>query len=219
VTCGRFGVLGTTTAAKRRPRPRTTYHHGDLPRELVRVALTLLGEGQGDFTLREAARRVGVNHRAVYNHFADKRELFAAIALDGLERLVAELREALNDLPPSPVTHRLAALAGTYARFAVINPTQYRVMFGPRLNRDGRFPFIEVALREATDLVGNELTQGMRRGELRERDVLQSTLSLWSAMHGVAQLIIDRRIAVKPHLIPRYAAELVQPLIDGLSRV
>jgi AcrR family transcriptional regulator len=184
----------------------------------VRVALTLVGEGQGDFTLREAARRIGVNHRAVYNHFADKRDLFAAIALEGLERLVADLRDAVAAMPPAPVSPRLGALAGAYARFAVDHPAQYRVMFGPRLNRDGRFPAIETALRAAMDVVGGELVAGMERGELGRRDVLQGTLSLWAAMHGVAQLILDRRISVRPALIPRYAAELVQPLIDGFAR-
>lgn len=182
------------------------------------MALTLVGEGHGDFTLREAARRIGVNHRAVYNHFADKRDLLAAVALDGLERLVGELAAAVGALPASPVSARLAALASAYARFAIAHPEQYRVMFGPRLNLDGRFPAIEVALRAAMDVVGGELEAGMARGELARRDVFQGTLSLWAAMHGVAQLILDRRIAVRPALIPRYAAELVQPLIDGLCQ-
>ncbi|HVK76569.1 MAG TPA: TetR/AcrR family transcriptional regulator [Kofleriaceae bacterium] len=205
-------------APSRRARPRATYHHGDLRRELVRVALALVDEGQGDsFTLREAARRVGVNHRAVYHHFADKRELLAAIAIEGYEQLAAAMHAAVADLPPTPVTDRLLAVAAAYVRFAHEHPAHYRVMFGPRLNRDGRFPTIEAALQQSIDLVGRELSAGFATGELAPRDTFQATLSLWAALHGVAQLILDRRIQVRPALIPRYAAELVRPMILGLA--
>jgi lambda repressor-like predicted transcriptional regulator len=39
------------------------YHHGDLPRAIVKAAVEILGETQSlEFSLRELARRAGVSH-------------------------------------------------------------------------------------------------------------------------------------------------------------
>ena len=60
------------------------YHHGDLRRAIVKAALEILQETQSlEFSLRELARRAGVSHNAPYKHFADKRELLAAVSAAG----------------------------------------------------------------------------------------------------------------------------------------
>ena len=62
------------------------YHHGDLRRAIVKAALEILQETQSlEFSLRELARRAGVSHNAPYKHFADKRELLAAVSAAGFE--------------------------------------------------------------------------------------------------------------------------------------
>ena len=64
------------------------YHHGDLRRAIVKAALEILKETRSlDFSLRELARRAGVSHNAPYKHFADKRELLAAVSAAGFEML------------------------------------------------------------------------------------------------------------------------------------
>src|SRR5246127_4688838 len=77
------------------------YHHGDLPRAVVAAALEILSETQShEFSLRELARRAGVSHNAPYKHFADKRELLAAVSAAGFEalakRMAAEMARFSN---------------------------------------------------------------------------------------------------------------------------
>src|SRR6188474_3846941 len=68
------------------------YHHGDLRRAIVQAALEILSETQSlEFSLRELARRAGVSHNAPYKHFADRRELLAAISAAGFEMLTKRL--------------------------------------------------------------------------------------------------------------------------------
>src|ERR1700737_2706937 len=68
------------------------YHHGDLHRAIVNAALEVLSETQStEFSLRELARRAGVTHNAPYKHFADKRELLAAVSAAGFEALVKRM--------------------------------------------------------------------------------------------------------------------------------
>ena len=59
---------------------RPTYHHGDLRNSLIKAALDLVAErGVEGFSLREAARTVGVSASACYRHFADRADLDAAV--------------------------------------------------------------------------------------------------------------------------------------------
>ena len=82
-----------STSSKSGPSDR--YHHGDLRRALVDEALVLLAEsGDGGFSLRELARRVGVTANASYRHFANKDALLQALAAEGFRRLSAAQREA-----------------------------------------------------------------------------------------------------------------------------
>src|SRR5205807_8179507 len=93
-----FGVLGnvrhSSTAMPRLPSTscERPYHHGDLPRAVVAAALEILSETQShEFSLRELARRAGVSHNAPYKHFADKRELLAAVSAAGFEALTERM--------------------------------------------------------------------------------------------------------------------------------
>ena len=77
------------------PKPQSDerpYHHGDLRRAIVTAALEILRETQSlEFSLRELARRAGVSHNAPYKHFADKRELLAAVSAAGFEMLTKRM--------------------------------------------------------------------------------------------------------------------------------
>src|SRR6202051_891780 len=91
------------------------YHHGDLQRAIVSAALEVLSETQStEFSLRELARRAGVSHNAPYKHFADKRELFAAVSAAGFERLAKRMSDATAR--HSNPRARLSAMARDYVR-------------------------------------------------------------------------------------------------------
>ena len=85
------------------PRPQSherPYHHGDLRRAIVKAALEILRETQSlEFSLRELARRAGVSHNAPYKHFADKRELLAAVSAAGFEMLTKRMASEIARLP------------------------------------------------------------------------------------------------------------------------
>src|ERR1700736_3879887 len=86
----------------RKPKPpgakkpaRKSYHHGDLRRELVAAAEQIIAErGVEGFTLREAARRVGVSPAAPSHHFNDAKGLLTEVALLGFRDFAAALKAA-----------------------------------------------------------------------------------------------------------------------------
>src|ERR1700745_3504418 len=113
--------------------PERPYHHGDLRRAIVAAALEILHETQStEFSLRELARRAGVSHNAPYKHFADKRELLAAVSAAGFETL--EKRMAAETARFNNPRGKLLATLRAYIRHGVENPALYRLMFGAYLS-------------------------------------------------------------------------------------
>lgn len=206
------------SAAPPADEPRATYHHGDLRRAVLDAAVSILAElGVEGFTLREAARRVGVNHRAVYRHFEDKRTVLAAVAEEGYHALAAEMREAIERSGATAPADRLVALAEGYVRFARRERARYQVMFGPRLNADERFPSLETAVREALRVVSRELKlAGPEAPSLVRRD---AGITLWSTVHGFAALHLAGRVPLSDRHVARYVDTVVRPVVVGVIAV
>src|SRR4051812_38767389 len=114
--------------------PRATYHHGDLRNAFVRAALGLVStHGVHAFSLREAAREIGVSPSAAYRHFTDKEALLDAVACDGTTRMAAEMRLAGEAARAGREGARatlaeLWAYADAVLEFAVRHPAHWRVM-------------------------------------------------------------------------------------------
>jgi AcrR family transcriptional regulator len=210
------------------PRPKKTapmrkapgdYHHGNLRRALLDAAVVLLEErgGQG-FTLREAARRVGVDHRAAYKHFADIDALLAEVAEEGYRDLAAAARAAAQSPSDAEAPSRLLAIARAYVTFATRAPGRYRLMTGPRLNEGGRFPKLEQAIDVAFALVKDVVHKGVAERTLAPVDVVEATLTLWAAMHGFASLVIMRRIRVRRDQMDAFTDRAIGHTVRGLTR-
>ena len=104
------------------------YHHGDLRRAVVVTALEILSETQISVPLRELARRAGVSHNAPYKHFADKRELLAAVSAVGFEQLTKRMSDKIAG--SSNARAQMFAMLRAYIQHGVENPALYRSMFG-----------------------------------------------------------------------------------------
>ncbi|MBD9375572.1 TetR/AcrR family transcriptional regulator [Rhizobium sp. ARZ01] len=197
------------------------YHHGDLHRAIVGAALDVLSESQSTgFSLRELARRAGVSHNAPYKHFADKRELLAAVSAVGFELLAKRMAEATKDLD-SP-RQRLAAMARAYVRGGVNNPALYRLMFGGYLaGQDEGRPAIErTAAYNMKALVVDAIADGalgrpIADTEANTRTIDGAILVFWSQMHGLTLLLADRLVGPSDKM-EELTENVLQGMLDGL---
>ena len=199
---------------------RQSYHHGDLARALVEAAVDLIStKGPEAFTLREVAASLGVTHGAAYRHFADKAALLAAVSEEGYRALSARLAEVAA-IPEKSPKLRIRAIAAAYVAFAVERPAHYRVMWGPRLNRDGRFQSLELAIEQAFDIVHSEMVRGQEAGVFRKKPAARElAFGMWVAAHGYVELVSRRRLKVKsPKVTVEYFGTLFETFLDGLMR-
>ncbi|GAA4807146.1 TetR/AcrR family transcriptional regulator [Nocardioides caeni] len=175
---------------------RTSYHHGDLRNALVRAAASLAATGGPEaITIRGAAREVGVTPTAAYRHFENQAELAHAardLAMDGM---VAAMAGYLGAVPEDgdPVDRALARLESTgrgYLGFALAEPGIFSVCFGGRLNQaepDG-MPEEDPG---PYALLGTILDELVEVGWLDAEHRPGAEAGPWSAVHGLALLLID----------------------------
>ncbi|MGW1141788.1 TetR/AcrR family transcriptional regulator [Streptomyces zhihengii] len=119
---------------------------GGLRARLVAVGVALVAEeGVQALTLREIARRAGVSHGAPRRHFPTHRELLSAIAREGFARVAAEAAAAAAD-DGRGVRERIAAVCGSYIRFAREHRGMYELMLRHDLLESGYLGLRSVSL-------------------------------------------------------------------------
>ena len=163
------------------------YHHGDLRAALVEAGLTLLAASAGEAPgLREVARAVGVSSAAVYRHFPNREALLRALALAGLAQLGAAQAAAMQ--AGATTKDAFNASGRAYVRFALVNPSLYRLIFATAGTTDrtdmpgddnepGR-----LLLGSVAQLYGDQLSADSQR---------IVALRAWAIVHGLAMLALD----------------------------
>jgi AcrR family transcriptional regulator len=183
------------TARRKNGKPRRAYRHGDLRRALIAAGLALARAGGPDaVVLREATRRAGVVPNAAYRHFASRQALLDAVRAAALSSLAgaieAELARLDRDLAPAALAHaRLRAVGAAYLRFAAEETGLFRTAFAttgdpPAGGRGDSAPGPFQLLSAALDgLVASGALPTERR--------LDAEYLAWSAVHGLAMLVIE----------------------------
>jgi len=195
---------------------RTTYHHGNLPEALLAASERLIERrGLAAFSLREAARQVGVDPASSYRHFRDRDAVLAELARRGFGAMAASMERALARAGED-AAQRLEALGSTYVSFALERPATFRTMFGAtgREARDQRHRGAHPEGRSPYNLVEMELAAWAGG---RAVDVEQATLMLWAAVHGLASLFVDGAVRLEDAARDRVTRALVRAVLAGLG--
>jgi AcrR family transcriptional regulator len=191
---------------------RATFRHGNLPEALVGAALLRLeSDGAEALSLREIARDVGVNHRAVYRHFPDKLSLLARVAEEGWRRLADRMRRQIAGKKPGE--EALVASGVALFTFAREHPNLFHLMAGPRINVEGRFVALDKAVVAGLQL----FMQGFLDAGTDPKVARQRTAVFAAALQGVTAQILHRRFRLSPKTAKSEIAAICRMLINGLQ--
>jgi AcrR family transcriptional regulator len=188
--------------SKKKPRPpvRKTFRHGDLRRTLLEAGIKLAREGGPQaVVLREATRWAGVAPNAAYRHFSSHRDLLQAVRASALSSLAlaieAEIAKAKRRkaTPVESARATLRAVGSAYLTFALTEPGLFRTAFltpepvegdvdASKVGKSGLNPF---------QLLGSALDSLVETGVLPQERRPGAEYLAWSAVHGLAFLIID----------------------------
>ncbi len=179
---------------------RASYHHGDLRRAILEAALRLVAsKGVEGFSLREAAREVGVSPAAAYRHFEDKAALLEALAVEGMGRLAMAMEKAIARTPGAPgsavrAAAELSAVGRAYVEFAVAHASHFRVMFGPWCEHSGMDELPPEATplgRDPYQILVDALDRLVRSGAIAPAAREGAEIVAWSSVHGLASLVVE----------------------------
>jgi AcrR family transcriptional regulator len=214
------------------PPARSTYRHGDLRRALVEAGVLLAREGgPGAIALREATRRAGVAPNAAYRHFASHSELLEAVRAEALVAAARSMEKefAAIQMPEGRQTKarlaeraraRLRAVGAGYVHFALAEPGLFRTAF-TRPQAPPKTSTVPQAYTSAPSganpfrLLGAALDGVVSSGVLAPQRREHAEFVAWSAVHGLAMLVLDGPL----HQVPRRNVEgLIDQVLDMVDR-
>ncbi|TCT08603.1 TetR/AcrR family transcriptional regulator [Paralcaligenes ureilyticus] len=206
-----------------RPPARSTYRHGDLRHALLEAGIDLARAGGPDaIVLREATRRAGVVPNAAYRHFASRHELLQAVRAAALSELAVAMETELAGLHQgkNPVEFARAsvrAVGTAYLRFAQTETGLFRTAFAAT---DPVEQDTDPAKTGATglnpyQLLGLALDRLVKAGVLAPNRRADAEYLAWSAVHGLAMLIIEGPLH---NLTPAQTAVVGQRLLDMVEK-
>lgn len=213
------------------PPSRPSYRHGDLRRALVDAGFELAREAGPDaVALREVTRRAGVVPNAAYRHFGSHAELLVAVraralaaAAQSMERELASVERhrasgrATKAQAAAHARARVRAIGTGYLRFAWSEPGLFRTAFlQPRPAAGGATADMAGASGlNPFQLLGAAIDDLVNAGVLPRERRPQAEYAAWSAVHGLAMLVLSGPL----HGAPRAQLErLADQVLDMVER-
>lgn len=184
---------------KKYGKSRTTYRHGDLKQALLDAGLDLAREhGPEGVVLREATRRAGVAFSAAYRHYNGQPDLLDAVRGAALAAVARTMEHELSEVEPNGPSHEYArnslrAIGKGYLRFALDETGLFRTAFVLPFNQEAEpaHPATGASGLNPFQLLAMALDRMLEAGLLAPGQRPQAEYLAWSAVHGMAMLMID----------------------------
>lgn len=194
------------------PPAKKGYHHGALRAALVEASIALAREGGPDrVVLREAARAAGVSHSAAYRHFADREALLAEVSSYARGELAAQMRRRVNR--STDPRKRLRAVGTAYVDFAISEPGLFRTAF---TSHPATSPEPTDTAADPFGVLGQVLDEAQAAGLLDARRRQGAEVAAWSAVHGLAGLLLDGPLPASPAAVKFFRARVLDLIERGL---
>lgn len=164
------------------------------------------GEAAADISVRQIAGDVGKTVPALYQHFASKDQLLIAAATRALDEMALVVGEEVSS--ETDIDTRLRRRAHAFVDFAVEHPVPYRLLFmAPSTDEDSINSLDIMMASVGFNALVSDLADARDQGQMIDRDPTDVAIVLWTALHGVASLLIAH-----PHLT--WPTDLLDQVLD-----
>ena len=195
---------------------KSSYHHGDLRRVLLKTAAEMIDEeGVDAISMRKLATRAGVSRTAAYHYFPNKQEMLCALAMDGFQRQMEAMDIASK---AGGLREQLSRFLRSYVEFSAENPEYYELMLGGNLWRTGQ---ASDELRQVGDIAFRNLRKQVAKWQEYgfidpDVDNLRITQVVWCSAHGISRFMIFG-VYVHQTTLDAICDATVDALVDGLA--
>lgn len=185
-----------------------------LREDILEVSRTMLVKnGFGKMSMRKIARKADVSATSIYLYFQNKDDLLLALIETSIANLSAALEDQLEETDDSIM--KLEKMANAFMTFALENPQEYEIIYMVRPEEMPKFPKEKFQqIRKIYELLAGIIAEGHNAGLLKVDNPLMSAYTLWAQLHGVASVIISKRLDTR---IPTggFVDQAVDHIIQG----
>ncbi len=167
--------------------------------------------GYENFSMRKLAEKIEYSPGSVYLHFKSKEELFECLVDESFAGLLKTLMDLRNGQEGQDPAEELKKGLRAYVEFGLRNPNDYRFAFMLRPPVEKRPYKVHGAFEALRYMVG----RCVEEKRFRAVDVETTAQALWTSVHGITSLLIQRPTfpwVPKKKLI----AQVISTAIDSL---
>jgi AcrR family transcriptional regulator len=175
-------------------------------------------EGYESFSMRKLARKIEYSPGSIYLHFKNKQELFDCLVEESFARLLKTLMDLRNETKWQDPVEELKRGLRAYVEFGLRNPNDYRFAFMLK-------PPVEehpYKVHAAFDALRHIVRRCVEEKRFRPLDVETTSQALWSSIHGITSLLIQRPAfpwVSKNKLVAQVISTAIDSLVAAPSRV
>lgn len=179
-------------------KPKTVQdRHDDLRERLTDIAETTIREtGLAAIKARDLARSADCAVGAIYNVFSDLNGVVMAVNARTFMRLGEAVAASVDGKGSLPPTERLIAMAHAYLHFAMDNPREWRTLFDLQMTTETVPDWYLAELSKLFAWIATPLHEIFPDRD--DAEIALITRTLFSAVHGVVLLGLERRISGLP---------------------
>lgn len=144
-------------------------------------------EGPGALTVRRIAAEAGVSTMGVYSRFGGKDGVIEALFVDAFRGLSVAIAASQDPSPGDPV-ERLLRGCRAYRRYALENPSYYRIMFERFLPEWVPSPEAAEESYASFNMLAASLASGVAAGAFVADDPILAAHAVWAVCHGLVSL-------------------------------
>lgn len=169
---------------------KSTYHHGNLRKELIHAGLQIINEeGIDHLSLRKAAAMCGVSHGAPASHFKNKDEFVEAIRNQVTEEFASVMQRVVDDNQDR--NQLIFEFGVAYIRFFkenseylvfVLKQKDIEIRVSEREVYDSNYAPFQIFKEHASEVM---LEQGLPKEEIPG-----AILALWGMVYGLSALTV-----------------------------
>lgn len=143
-------------------------------------------DGYEGFSMRKLASKIGCSAGGLYLYFKNKEELFQTLVDESFRRLTSLLTGLCNRSEGRDPIELLKKGLYTYVEFGLRNANDYRFAFLQARGNDS------TNIPPPVEVLGMMVVRCQEQGRLVDTDSKLITQSLWTSVHGVTSLFIQR---------------------------
>jgi len=196
---------------------KNDYHHGNLKEEYLAISFDYIKQNDIDsLTLKILSNATNTSRSAIYRHFKNKDALIMVMIEKGFETFNATMSPILTD-KSRPLVDRFYLATKTYVEWAKQHPNLYRLLFG---NAYAHLRDDIIDIKDDTSLTGfgalkEAIEEGQISGIIEKKESYTQAIIIWSSLHGLSSLIIDKFTGVDELSDELYTA-MFENLLAGL---